>query len=107
MPRHRNKQPVREVPAAKHGDRQALTELQQAAPLPAPAAPGEGGAPTGVPSPLPPPGLDVFAPSENPGQPDTTVLPPDEYALIDALYARFPNEDLRRLKERIAELLAE
>lgn len=114
MPRQR-KQPVREIPAESHGDRQATTQLQSAAPMSAPPQLGEGTpvAPTspaaemggGPPPPPPISPVDVFAPSSNPrGQAAPSILPSDELAPLRALYQKYPSEDLRRLMERAIQL---
>ena len=114
--RRRRNQPVREVPGDSQGDRKLSADLQTQRPLPAPPAPGEGisgesppgggpppnGQPPGGPMPAP---LNIFGPSQSPTQ--ESILPPDENSLIRALYTRFPNEDLRRLLERSADLVAQ
>ena len=114
--RRRNRQPVREVPGDTQGDRKLSADLQTQRPLSAPPAPGEevaGGPPPGggqLPGGQPPAGpmpapLNIFGPSQSPSQ--ESILPPDENSLIRALYVRFPNEDLRRLLERSADLIAQ
>ncbi len=114
--RRRRNQPVREVPGDSQGDRKLSADLQTERPLPAPLAPGEGvtdgsppggdlppnGQPPGGPMPVP---LNIFGPSQSPSQ--ESLLPPDENSLLRALYTRFPNEDLRRLLERSADLVAQ
>lgn len=106
----KRQQPVREIPAESQGDRQATTQLQQAAPMSAPPNLGEG-VPTAAPSPAaemgggppPPPPIspvDVFAPSSNPRGQSPPILPPDDLAPLRVLAQKYPNEDLRRLMER-------
>ena len=114
--RRRRNQPVREVPGDSQGDRKLSADLQAQRPLPDPPAPGEeilgesppgggpppNGQPPGGPMPAP---LNIFGPSQSPTQ--ESILPPDENSLLRALYTRFPNEDLRRLLERSADLVAQ
>lgn len=63
-----DRQPIRPVPAAAHGDRQQLVALQEAAPMQVggPAPPALAPAPPGMaPGPAPGP-VDVFGPSQRP-----------------------------------------
>lgn len=103
-------QPVRVASGGAYGERKALEGQQQAAPLaagsPVPGGGGGGQPPQGAPaSPL-----DVFTPTERPGEPITSgipmgpgaggmVLPPDPDEFARAVFAQAPSEDLRRLLE--------
>lgn len=94
-------QPIRNFPASVQGQRQDLTELQQAAPL----APGGGGAPI----PLPGPGEGgplpngILGPTAFPNEPITAgldqpkVLPRDPDDLLRAIYQKYPHPDIGRL----------
>ena len=80
-------------------------DAQRAAPMAGgtPPSPVSGG---GAAQGAPPAQPNIFAPTERPNEPLTAgaeLLPPDPVAHIRALYARFPNDDLRRLLERASE----
>ena len=99
-------QPVRSFPAEFHGQRQALADLQSAAPLavaPAPSgnATAQGGA---LPS------ADVFAPTDRPTEPMTQgatpfsmmgdgpgPLPDDPDLLLRMIYNQYPHPAIARL----------
>lgn len=93
-------QPVRELPAERHGDRQRTTQLQQAAPMA-----GGGGASFGGMGPVPA-ANDIFAPTEfpqepstagiplGPGDPGPSYLPEDPDMLLRAMLSVFPDPDL-------------
>lgn len=95
-------QPIRNFPAQVQGQRQDLTQLQQAAPL----APGGGGAPgPSLPGPeeggpLP---QGILGPTAFPNEPITAgldepkVLPRDPDDLLRALYQKYPHPDIARL----------
>jgi len=103
-----NKPPV--PPADQHGDRQRFEQI-----LNAPPSNGSGQQPTQPTgggqsppeSPQPPPVIpqapDVFGPSQGPSRNPESLLPQDDNALLRALYAISPNEDLRRLIERASQ----
>lgn len=97
-------QAVRPTPAASYGDRAASIAQQQAAPLrsggaetPPPMAAGPVGAPG--------PNMDVFRPTERPGEPLTAGVPigagspgrPAVNGVLDelrAIYSQYPDDDL-------------
>ncbi len=96
-------QPIRNFPATTQGQRQDLTELQQAAPLssgggglPAtPALPGlaEGGPlPEGILGPTAFPNEAITAGMDQP-----KALPRDPDDLLRAIYQKYPHPDIARL----------
>jgi hypothetical protein len=102
-----------DIPSQSYGQGEALTALQQAAPLPsAEAAPSEA-APTGGGGGPPGPvfGESAFRPTERPGEAVTSgipfgpgdsgqnqILPTDTVdAFLRALYASFPSDAILRL----------
>lgn len=98
-------QPIRDIPAAQHGDRQALNQLQGSAPMAAAGRPSAaGGASRGNPS----PGMsDVFAPTERPLEAITegvAVSPSDSadqlLAQLQAMYQLRPSPPLAGLIRR-------
>lgn len=100
-------QPVRLAPAEFHGQRQQMTQLQQAAPMAAGTEPPPGAG-------LPPFAGQAFrTPTDRPGEPVTAgapfgpgapavtrLLPDDPLELLRAVYAKYPTEGIRRLLER-------
>lgn len=105
--------PRRTPPAESHGDRQRYEALQQAgrqvaqngaqgAGQGAPTTTEANSSPQGAPIPQTP---NVFGPSEGraPRQREP-ILPQDGLGVLRALYTKYPNEDLRRLLERAAEM---
>ena len=66
-----NTQGVRRIPGVTYGEQQALTEQQQAAPLP------KASVPQAQPQPVrrPMPQMDIFAPTSRPNEPVTSGLP--------------------------------
>jgi len=63
-------QAVRRIPGMDYGEQKALTEQQQAAPLP------KGSTPQAQPSVARPmPQMDIFAPTQRPSEPVTSGLP--------------------------------
>jgi hypothetical protein len=98
-------QPTRVASGGAYGERQAMEQSQQAAPLaaanPSAAAGGGGGRPL-------PPGLSggVFGPSERPTEPGTAMPQgmaqpiDDPDLLLRALYSQFPHPDIERLLSR-------
>lgn len=112
-------QPIRVAPGGRYGDRKALLEQQQAAPLPQ-ADPPLGGPPRVVPIPdrnrLTPYGAaGVFSPSARPDEPATAgvnggpgapgraaLLPEDHELPLRAMYAATRHPALARLLARLA-----
>lgn len=107
-------QPVRPIPAANQGDRQASVALQQGAPLaavdPSPSA-GPAAAPAG-PAPVGDPAPDPFGPTRRPGEPLTAGAalgpgssPPDPnestVAFLLELYRQHENDDIRAVLEEL------
>lgn len=102
-------QPVRLAPAEQYGDRTAMRQLQQAAPMAAGGGPPAVDA-AGLPQQRPNVGDmgGVFGPTGRPGEPATAGMPfgagpgPRPSTTVDfvrALYSRFPNSDMRELLE--------
>ena len=97
-------QPIRSVPAEFQGQRQALTEQQEGAPLAAGGGPSlPGGPPTGeglVPG-LPAGG--ILGPTEFPDEPlnaglgKPQVIPRNIDDALHAMYGRYPHPDILRL----------
>lgn len=94
-------QPVRDIPNQPYGDRQALSQLQAAAPMPAsPSTPTGGG---GTPGPVPAYPDGIFGPTQRPSEPNTAGLDPyqnlpsDTDYLLRLMYTMYPHPDLARL----------
>lgn len=99
-----NTQAVRRMPGVAYGEQQALTEQQQAAPLPKDTLPQEQ--PRGS---RPVPQVDVFAETQRPNEPVTSGLPfgpgvgptepiaDDPDMLLRAIYSVYPDPLLLRL----------
>ena len=99
-----NTQAVRRIPGVAYGEQQALTEQQQAAPLPKDTLPQEQ--PRGS---RPVPQVDVFAETQRPNEPVTSGLPfgpgvgpteavaDDPDMLLRAIYSVYPDPLLLRL----------
>ena len=99
-------QPVRSFPAEFQGQRQALSNLQSAAPLAAGGGGGSSvsGSPSGAPSPLPANLANgILGPTQRPTEPVTAglgepqVIPRDPDMLIREMYRRYPHPDIGRL----------
>ena len=96
-------QPVRVAPGGKYGERKALTEQQQSAPL---AAGGGASPPPPSPAPLP----SVFGPTGRPNESIRQGIPTqpaaqslaqlDADALLRILVRRYPHPQLVRLLQR-------
>lgn len=99
-----NTQAVRRMPGVAYGEQQALTEQQQAAPLPKDTLPQEQ--PRAA---RPMPQVDVFAETQRPNEPVTSGLPfgpgvgsnepiaDDPDMLLRAIYSVYPDPLLLRL----------
>lgn len=103
-------QPIRLAPGGEYGDRATLETQQSAAPMhAAPSVPGPAGqAAPAPPQPLAP--LDVFGPSERPGEPSTEgvpfgagdpgmpeFLPDDPHELARAVFSVYGHPDVLEL----------
>lgn len=107
-------QPIRDIPNQPFGEGQALTAIQDAAPLPgaaagAPATPAGATAPAGGAGPVF--GESAFRPTERPGEPITSgipfgpgpsgqnqIIPTDTVdSFLRALYAMYPSDAILRL----------
>jgi len=100
-------QPIRLAPGGPYGQRQALEQTQQAAPL----AAGTGSGAPSPSAPPPTPGLEegfggggVFGPTQRPQEPANTGLTPqggmldeDPDMLVRYLYSLYPHPDILRL----------
>lgn len=96
-------QPIRAATGQAYGDRKAIVNQQQAAPLSSGPATPAAAAAAGAPA-APVANFDVFRPTEAPNEPTTAgaALGPGRAAgsmsgVLDelrALYAQFPNRDL-------------
>lgn len=104
-------QPIRPAPAASYGDRVASIAQQKAAPMrsggtaaPAPQPPAGGTSAPAGPSAAQRP-VDVFGPSQRPGEPLTAGVPigagsagPSPMSSVAgelrAIYSQYPDEDL-------------
>lgn len=95
-------QPLRDMPADAHGERQAMEQLQAAAPMTA------GGGGRTVPMDIPLNVADPFRPTEQPtvgripmhdgSQADLgAVLPRDPQAALRVLYSMYPHPSIGRL----------
>ena len=101
-----SRQPLREMPADVHGERQAMMALQGAAPM---HAQGQPGGSRGSVPPVPLDVSDPFRPTEQPGVgPVRTphdgmpadlgaVLPPDPQQALRVLYQMYPHPSIGRL----------
>lgn len=100
-----NTQAVRRIPGVAYGEQQALTEQQQAAPLPKATTPqAQSVAPR-----RPMPQMDIFAETQRPSEPVTAGLPfgpgvgptepiaDDPDMLLRAIYSVYPDPLLLRL----------
>lgn len=100
-------QPIRLAPGGDYGDRTAMAAQQGAAPMR--AVPGSGGQAVPGPAQQPPP-LDVFGPTERPGEPPTagvpagpgdpglpSFLPDDPHELARAAWTVYPHPDILEL----------
>ena len=100
-----NTQAVRRIPGVAYGEQQALTEQQQAAPLPKSTTPqAQPVAPR-----RPMPQMDIFAETQRPSEPVTAGLPfgpgvgptepiaDDPDMLLRAIYSVYPDPLLLRL----------
>jgi len=96
-------QPLRDMPADKHGERQAMMQLQGAAPMTA-----QGG--SGISAQRPVSVDDPFRPTERPnegpmpGMPPSSVpadmmgiLPPDPQQVLREMYNLYPHPAIARL----------
>ncbi len=106
-------QPVRDIPATRHGQAAQLEAIQGSAPLQGPTPPvGTPGAPTAAaPRPAPVSGPQAFRPTERPGEAITSgipfgpgpngqnqILPTDSVdAFLRALYSVYPDDAILRL----------
>jgi len=99
-----NTQAVRRIPGMPYGEQQALTQQQQAAPLPKDTTPQSQPAMR-----RPIPQMDVFAQTQRPSEPVTSGLPfgpgvgatepvsDDPDMLLRAIYSVYPDPLLLRL----------
>ena len=99
-----NTQAVRRIPGVAYGEQQALTEQQQAAPLPKDTMPQAQPRPA-----RPMPQMDIFAETQRPSEPVTAGLPfgpgvgptepiaDDPDMLLRAIYSVYPDPLLLRL----------
>jgi hypothetical protein len=99
-------QPIRVAPAEKQGDRQALVEQQQGAPLAVARQPGQPPPGAGGPPPAAPPNINpasLFAPTGQPnmpivgGPPGPSIIPPDPDMVLRQMVTIYPHPDLVRL----------
>lgn len=98
-----NTQAVRRIPGMGYGEQQALTQQQQAAPLP------KATTPQAQPAKRPMPNVDVFGGTQRPTEPVTSGLPfgpgvgpsepiaDDPDMLLRAIYSVYPDPLLLRL----------
>jgi hypothetical protein len=94
-------QPIRVASGQPYGDRQALVQAQQSAPLPvAPGGPPAGGSAAPAQAVMPDPNR-LFAPSNRPGPggpaPQRQFIPEDPNMLLKAIYQAFPHPEIARL----------
>jgi len=87
-----NAQPVRTGPSRSYGDAAGLAEAQQAVPLPAQPPPSLG-APTAMPADPVTAGMARGMGAGPSGVPEAAA---DPVTILRAIYARHPNEGLRR-----------
>lgn len=95
-------QPIRVASGGEYGERQALEQQQQAAPLAVAGSSGGGGAPARPAAPV-----DVFGPSGRPDEPITQGSAPSRGSqapanvstqlFLKAMYRMMPTPELRRL----------
>ncbi len=100
------KQPIRVAPGGAYGERKALTEQQQGAPMSAggASAPSPGG-PSGSPGEAGVPGGGAFAPTQRPNEPNNQIanlqmqnpLAANPQAALRAMYGRYPHPAIKRL----------
>jgi len=91
-----NTQAVRRIPGMPYGEQQALTQQQQAAPLPKATTPQAQGQPVRPRRPMPQ--MDIFAATQRPTEPVTAGLPfgpgpgpaiPPEQNVNDLIYQMY------------------